>query len=176
MRRIYGWILVFLLLFCGCTHDNSVVTSESTAPSQTVKVQLPEITQPAAEATAEPTTVPPETVPVEMLAGGSVAAYSLDLFNGNGIRFMGEDILVFSSNGTMLTLFSADDLTLKAQTRLESSVFLHEGSYAVSDSQFVYYCMDQKVCIFATNVLKSVRKLSVKNFLMTMRQMQTISI
>ena len=161
MRRIYGWILVFLLLFCGCTHDNSVVTSESTAPSQTVKVQLPEITQPAAEATAEPTTVPLETVPVEMLAGGSVAAYSLDLFNGNGIRFMGEDILVFSSNGTMLTLFSADDLTLKAQTRLESSVFLHEGSYAVSDSQFVYCCMDQKVCIFLNHLLEETHRVKV---------------
>jgi len=123
------WLVLFLaLLLCGCRNQHT--------PAEASGGSVPAI------AVTEPT----ESVgfydaahPAESATGGAVKAYPLPTEDGVGIRFLGDDILLFSGEETTtLTLLSGENRYVRAQLQLSCRVMPDAPSLAVSDRGILY--------------------------------------
>ena len=103
------WLVLLLaLLLCGCRNQQT--------PAEAIGESVPAI------AVTEPTEPVGFYAPnslAETATNGAVNAFPLGLDDATGIRFLGEDILLFSGRETItLTLLSGETRYLKAQLQL----------------------------------------------------------
>ena len=126
------WLVLTAILFAlwGCE-----------APQQ--PESLPATEPEGAVVTAEPT-VPSGLYmpghPLEQTASGALHVFPLDQQHVRGIRFLGEDLLIFSGlEGTVLTLLSGEERYISAQAELTCTLFPDTPSLAISAEGFTYY-------------------------------------
>ena len=126
MKRLFLLLLAVLLL-AGCGADT------------------PENTEAAVTATEE-ATLPgvglyePDSA-MEQATDGAVRAYPLDAANCTGMELMGQEVLLFfeEEKGTVLTLFSEEDLKERVRLNLSSSIFPAEPDVRVGTQGVGYY-------------------------------------
>lgn len=144
------WLVLFLaLLLCGCRNQHT--------PAEPSGAAVPAI------AVTEPTDpvgfYDPEN-PVEQATGGAVKAYPLDTHHAWGIRFLGEDILLFSGqNTTTLTLLSGNQRYNKAQINLPCAVSPDDPSLLVDDRGLSYVNRISRELVFLNSRLAETHRI-----------------
>ena len=128
----YHWVALVLtmLLLCGC---DSTRIPEIPAEKPTV----------SANSTVAPTEAPglydPEN-PLEQVTQGAVQVFPLDTRQAAGIRWMGEDILLFSgSHRTRLTLLSGKNRSVSAEVNLTCLLDPDDPAVTVDKSGITYF-------------------------------------
>ena len=146
------WLVILLaLLLCGCRNQQT--------PSETDGVSVPAI------AVTEPT-VPvgfyaPDS-PAEKETGGVIKAFPLGAEDAVGIRFLGEDILLFSGHDlTTLTLLSGDSKYVKAQLQLSCSVQPEDPAVVVDDYGVAYIDHQNRTLFRLNGQLEEVSRIAL---------------
>lgn len=127
-----NWVVLVLtmLLLCGC----------ESPPVSEVPTAEPTFFQ---ETETEPSEVPglydPES-PLEQATQGAVHIFPLDTRQAAGIRFMGEDILLFSGNHrTRLTRLSGDTRQVAAEVSLTCLLDPEDPAVTVDETGVTYF-------------------------------------
>lgn len=144
------WLVLGVILFLlwGCDAPAEPETLPATEPEGTVAVTEP--------------TVPsglylPESGP-ETATGGAVRVYPLWDSNARGIRFMGDDILLFSRDeATVLTLLSGEDRYISAQTEVQCVLSPDDPAVMVSEDGIIYYDSSAGELVFLDNRLEKTK-------------------
>lgn len=135
------WLVLFLgLLLCGCRNQQT--------PVDTSVVSVPAI---AVTEPTEPVGFYDSESMIEKATDGAVKAFPLGLDHAVGIRFLGEDILLFSGEETTtLTLLSGETRYIKAQLQLPCKISPDDPSIAV-DSHGITFCDFQSQTLITLN-------------------------
>lgn len=127
-----NWVVLVLtmLLLCGCD-------SPQVSEVPTLEPTVSKITE------TEPTEVPglydPDN-PLEQATQGAVQIFPLDTRQAAGIRFMGEDILLFSGNHrTRLTCLSGVQKYIAAEITLTCLLDPNDPAVTVNENGVTYY-------------------------------------
>ncbi len=145
-RLILLCLCIFLLCGCGGPEEPTVPATE---PAPTVT-----------EAPTEPAGLYDPDNPVEEVSLGAVKAYPLEGSDTQGIAFMGQDVLVFSTfEYTTLTRLSGDTLYPSATVSLDCSFYPMDPSVQVSEKGITYYDNNTLDLVFLDTDLKEVNRI-----------------
>lgn len=127
-----NWVVLVLtmLLLCGCDSPqvSGVPTEESTIPVSS-----------ATEPTEAPGLYDPGS-PLEQATQGALHIFPLDTRQAAGIRFMGEDILLFSGNHrTRLTCLSGENRHIAAEVSLTCLLDPEDPIVTVDENGVTYF-------------------------------------
>ena len=130
MKRNWVVLVLMMLLLCGCESPPvlEVPTEEPTVPPSSVT-----------EPTEAPGLYDPGS-PMEQATQGAVHIFPLDTRQAAGIRFMGEDILLFSGNHrTRLTRLTGDHLQIAAEVNLTCLLDPDDPAVTVDENGITYF-------------------------------------
>lgn len=135
------WLVLFLaLLLCGCRNQQAPVNAS------VVSVPAIAVTEPT-----EPVGFYDSESTIEHVTGGAIKAFPLGMDDAVGIRFLGDDILLFSGvETTSLTLLSGETRYIKAQLQLPCKVLPDDPAIAI-DSHGITFCDFQNQTLITLN-------------------------
>ena len=144
-------ILLAALLLCGCQKQQ--------IPAKAAEVPV------SAIAVTEPTESVgfyfSDSLP-EKATGGAVKAYPLKTDDATGIRFLGDDILLFSGDdATTLTLLSGENRYLKAQLKLPCLVQPDDPAVIVDGRGLAYVDHDSGFLVTLNDQLKEISRIGL---------------
>lgn len=146
MKRIL-WLLLPVLLLCGCAQSQPRETDIPTTPTQIY-------TEPT-----EPEGIYVPHSDLEIQTDGTVRFY-FPGEDGYGFRMMGSDVLVFSgTDTTTLTRYAGEQLFAVAGAQLDCKIDPQESSFQISANGITYYDPGNREVVFLDNDLKEVRRL-----------------
>lgn len=159
------WLIIPLLLLflCSCTYTEPEKATQPVAQTSTAPMAPEEATgQEYPEETTQPMETEPEEWPegsVEYQTDGALLTYKLTGENTSGVCFMGQNILVFYSNGgiTTLQLLSTSDMSVLATAKLTDYLLYFRHGWAIGEDQFAYYSGQKKAVIFLDSNLEQAR-------------------
>lgn len=149
MKRLIALTLICILL-CGCAPRQSV--EETTTPLQTEPAQPP--TEPGGS--YDPNSLE------EARTGGAVRAYPLRVTNPYAMAVMGDDVLIFSGEGTTtLTRLSGENLYVTASAQVGFSISPNDPSVRVTEKGIAYYDREAGQMILLDQRLSQVSSIAV---------------
>lgn len=152
MNKKWPALFLAMLLLCGCS------TKEETAPTSP---EAPAATHRTPEPTESVGFYQPESI-LEVSTGGAIKTYPLNITDAAGIRFLGEDILLFSGNdNTTLTLLSGTQRYIKAQRQLDCPVSPEDPAVVVSAHGLTYADRADQALVFLNAQLQEVSRISL---------------
>lgn len=152
MNKKWPALFLMLLLLCSCG------TQEETAPTSS---EAPAATHRTPEPTESVGFYQPESI-LEVSTDGAIKTYPLGITDAVGIRFLGDDILLFSGNdNTTLTLLSGSQRYIKAQCQLSCPVSPEDPAVVVSDHGLTYADRSDHALVFLNNQLQEVSRISL---------------
>lgn len=138
--------VLLCLLLCGCARQASATLPEAEPETQVL---------PAAAGLYDP------DHPMEAAYPGQVRVYPLTLRKVQGIRTLGNDVLVFSGQGsTTLTLFTGDDLVEKASLTLDFSLQQEDPSLQIHENGISFFDPQQMETLLLDHRLQEVRRIA----------------
>ena len=146
------WLVLLLaLLLCGCQSQQT--------PREAAGVSVPAI------AVAEPTEpvgfYAPDSA-AETATGGAVKAFPLGMDDVAGLRFLGDDILLFSGDETTtLTLLTGESRHIKAQAALPYPVQPDDPAVVVDDRGITYADHVNRVLVTLNGDLEEISRISL---------------
>lgn len=144
MRRLIPLLLAVLLLL-GC---NTAPDRDATAGTKT-----PE---------EPPVTLYDPNNIIEEMSDGAVRAYSLDGHSPTGLRFMGEQMLLFTNDDhvEMTTLLSlkGKDLAITGQVVLDSLIYPYETVISGDEKNLAYYNAEENSLVILNSDLVEIRR------------------
>ena len=146
------WLVLLLaLLLCGCQNQQT--------PLEVQGVSGPAI------AVTEPTDSVGFYAPnslVEQATNGAVKAFPLSMDDVLGIRFLGDDILLFTGqDATRLTLLSGDNRCMKAEVQLSCSVLPDDPAVLVNQQGIVFVNHSSQELVFLDDLLQEVHRIGL---------------
>lgn len=144
------WLVLFLALFllCGCQAQQT--------PTDSPEAPVPAIA--ATEPTESVGFYEPESL-LETTTNGAVQVYPLGLSDARELRFLGDDLLLFSGSGcTTLTLLAGNDRYITAQTTLDCSVSASDPAVTVRDNGMTYLDAGSRELVFLDAGLNEVKR------------------
>lgn len=145
------WVALFLALFllCGCEAEQRA----ETAPSESTVPTLSE-TKPT-----EPVGFYEPDSTLEQATAGAVKAFPLGTENADGIRFLGEDLLLFC--GTRLTLLTGESLYVKAEVQLPCPVSPTDPGVTVDAQGVTYVDISARELVFLDETLTETKRVGL---------------
>lgn len=146
------WLVLLLaLLLCGCRN----LQTPAEAPGAAVPaIAVTEPTEPVGF-------YAPDSL-AEEASGGAVKVFPLGLNDALGIRFLGEDILLFSGHdATTLTLLSGESRYVKAQLQLPCPVLPDDPAVIVDERGIAYVDHDNRVLITLNDRLEEIHQVTL---------------
>lgn len=138
--------VLLCLLLCGCAEQASPTLPETEPETPTV---------PAMAGMYDP------DHPMEAAYPGLVRAYPLTLRKVQGIRTMGNDVLVLSGYGsTTLTLFTGEDLYETASLTLDFPLQQEDPSLQICENTLSYFDPIQQETIVLDHSLRELRRIA----------------
>lgn len=146
--RWFSLVLV-LTLFCGCAGPKA-----ETVPSETLPESKP----------TEPVGFYDPYSYLEQVTDGAVKAYPLDIENTLGIRFLGDDILLFSGYpDTTLTLLAGETRYIKAEVSLSCPISPEDPGVAVCTRGVTYVDEASRELVFLNETLAETARISLSD-------------
>lgn len=142
------WLALFLALFllCGCA-----VTEAEPAPSEYVS--------PETKPTEPVGFYEPESA-LENATAGAVKAYPLNTGSADGIRFLGDCLLLFSGyENTTLTLLAGESCYVKAEVQLSCRVSVSDPGVTVGRRGVTYVDASSRELVFLDEVLAETKRM-----------------
>lgn len=144
MKRLSAVLLCLLL--CGCARQASPALSE-TVPEATAVSVMADLYDP--------------NHPIEKEYPGLVRAYPLTLGQVQGIRIMGNDVLVLSGqSNTTLTLFTGDALLETARLELDFPLQEDDSSLQIHHNGISFFDPQQQQTILLDHRLQEIRRIA----------------
>ncbi len=140
-------LLLAVLLLCGCRAEPKETSQQSTAATDAVPIQ--HIYDPNST--------------IEELTQGAVKAYDLSGHSITGIRFFGEQLLVFTMDDhveltTVLTLGGQEWGVLRSTT-LECALYPHEVTVSADGQTLAYYNAQENCMVLLDASLNELRRI-----------------
>lgn len=144
------WLALFLalVLLCGCTGP-----AAETEPSEPIAETL------SAAKPTEPVGFYDPSGALEQATDGAVKTYPLDTEGALGIRFLGDDILLFSGcDNTTLTLLAGENRYVKAAAILSCPVFPDDPDVTVDHQGVTYVDEITRELVFLDSTLTETKR------------------
>lgn len=143
-------LVLLCLLLCGCSQE---------APE--TEMEFPAATAAAVEETKPTPMYDPEN-PLEAQYQGALKVYPLTMRKVQGIRTLGEDVLVFSGYGsTTLTVLTGEELYITAQVTLDLELSPEDPSVRIGDGTVSYFDPVSRMTIVLNEDLKEVSRIAI---------------
>lgn len=148
--KIWAALFLVLITLCGCTPQ----PEPEWVPPETV---------------FETATVPTEPAgfyvpghPLEESTDGALKVFPLGIGSAEGIRFLGDDIVLFSGyENTKLTLLTGQTRSIKATAQLPCPVSAEDPSVIVDDSGVTYVDYRRRELVFLDTLLEETGRISL---------------
>lgn len=146
MKIVFSLLLVLVLL-CGCTSSPKPTTTPTTAATMpTVSLYDP-------------------NSDVEEDTAGAVRAYPMDGHEIQGFRFMGRDMLLFTTDAhvdlTTLHLLSGDTLKVVGSRTLDIGLYPDDPHLRIGEESIAYYNQAENCVVFLDAQLMQTRRLQL---------------
>lgn len=143
-------LVLLCLLLCGCTQE--APDTETEAPIVTAAT-VPE---------PEPISMYDPEDPLEETYQGGLKVYPLTMRKVQGIRAMGDGLLVFSGYGsTTLTMLTGDTLLVTASATLDFQLDPDDPSLCIQDGSLSFFDPTRNQTVVLNKALKEVRHITL---------------
>lgn len=143
-------LMLLMLLLCSCTP----------------KAEEPQPSSPSASTPAptvpDPVTMYDPSSPLEEKSQGALKVYPLTMRKTQGIRIMGDTVLVFSGFGsTTLSALTGPDLRLTAEVTLDFGLDPQDASVRIYDDAIAFYNSESHTVLLLDQQLQEVKRIAV---------------
>lgn len=143
-------LMLLMLLLCSCTPK-----AEEPQPSS-LSASTPAPTVP------DPVTMYDPSSPLEKKSQGALKVYPLTMRKTQGIRIMGDTVLVFSGYGsTTLSALTGPDLQLTAEVTLAFGLDPQDASVRIYDDAIAFYDSEGHAVLLLDRQLQEVKRIAV---------------
>ena len=141
--KIWAALFLVLITLCGCT------------PQPEPEWVPPETVFETATDPAEPAGLYAPGHPLEESTGGALKIFPLGIGSAEAIRFLGNDVLLFSGyENTKLTLLTGPTRSIKATAQLPCPVSSGDPAVIVDDTGVTYVDSDRRELVFLNGLLE----------------------
>jgi len=150
MKEKWPALVLAMLMLCGCSGPNEGESAPAESTMPTLHTAKP----------TEPVGFYAPESPLELATDGAVKTFPLSVDHAWGIRFLGEDIVLFSGHDvTTLTLLSGEARYIRAQVQLPCPVSPDDPAVTVSQRGLTYVDRNSRMLVFLNNALEEVSRI-----------------